>query len=430
MSVAVGRASWSSSTSAIRRDGVEESGEVAALRPRGELLRGDDQLVQVLEPALGLGRALPAERLAKPGAVDDRRHPLRRAAAAPAAAAVRLLDQAHELPERPAAPGPRAPQPARASRRQERRPGGRRELLEAAERRPPDAAGRRAEGPPEGEVVRRVRHEPEVREGVLDLPALVEADAAHDVVGQARHAERVLQHARLGVRPVEHGDAVQRLALPAQLRHGPRDPERLLGLVPRPEEPRRLAARVLGPEALLLARLVVRDHGGGDLEDAPGRPVVLLEADDPAAREVPLEVEDVPEVRAAEPVDGLVGVPDDAEVPVLRRELAQEPVLGGVGVLVLVDEHVAPEVPVVVEHVRVPREELHRQAKEVVEVDGAEPPAAGPRTACRAAPPPPRAVRARAPRPPPGPRSWFLAREIRAIAAAGVSSRSSRPSSL
>ena len=58
-------------------------------------------------------------------------------------------------------------------------------------------------------------------------------------------------------------------------------------------------------------------------------------------------------------------------------QLAQQAVLGGVGVLVLVDEDVPPEVPVVVEDVRVPREELHRQAQEVVEVDRAQRPQPG-----------------------------------------------------
>ena len=116
----------------------------------------------------------------------------------------------------------------------------------------------------------------------------------------------------------------------------------------------------------------MRDHRPGDLQDPTRRAVVLLEADYSAAREVSLEVQDVPEVRAPEPVYGLVGVADDAEVPVAGRELTEEPVLGGVGVLVFVDEHVPPELPVVAEHLRVPREELDRQAQEVVEVEGPE----------------------------------------------------------
>ena len=162
-----------------------------------------------------------------------------------------------------------------------------------------------------------------------------------------------------------------------QLGHRPRDPERLLGFVARLEEARRLPLRVLRPEALLLPRLVVHDHRAGDLQDAARRAVVLLESDDAAAREVPLEVQDVPEVRAPEPVDRLIGVADDAEVPVDGRQLPQEPVLGGVGVLVLVDEHVSPQLAIVVEDLGMAREDLHRQPQEIVEVDRPELPEPG-----------------------------------------------------
>jgi hypothetical protein len=54
-----------------------------------------------------------------------------------------------------------------------------------------------------------------------------------------------------------------------------------------------------------------------------------------------LELEDVAHVGAAPAVDGLVVVADDADVPVLAAEEADELELGAVGVLVLVDEDVA-----------------------------------------------------------------------------------------
>src|SRR5262249_5414616 len=213
----------------------------------------------------------------------------------------------------------------------------------AAGRAPPDPARRSPKPPPEGEIVRGIRDEPEVGERVLDLPPLVEPDTTHDLVGKPSRPEGILQHARLGVHPVEHGDAVERLTLGPELSHGPGDPERLFGFIPGPEEPRRLAARVLCPEALILPDLVVRAYRGGDLEDPARRAVVLLEAHDPTARKVPLEVQDVPEVGAPESVDGLVRIAHDAEIPVAFRELAQQPVLRGVRVLILVNQHVPPE---------------------------------------------------------------------------------------
>jgi glycosyltransferase involved in cell wall biosynthesis len=58
----------------------------------------------------------------------------------------------------------------------------------------------------------------------------------------------------------------------------------------------------------------------GGVEDQLGRAVVLLELHDRRVGVVALEVEDVPDVGTAPAIDRLVVVPDDGEVPVLRRE--------------------------------------------------------------------------------------------------------------
>ena len=74
------------------------------------------------------------------------------------------------------------------------------------------------------------------------------------------------------------------------------------------------AARVLGPELLVLARAVARDDRVRGVEDQLRRAVVLLELDDGRVRVVALEVEDVAQVGAAPRVDRLVVVADDREV--------------------------------------------------------------------------------------------------------------------
>ena len=71
------------------------------------------------------------------------------------------------------------------------------------------------------------------------------------------------------------------------------------------------------------------------------RAVVLLEPHDVRVGEVLLEVEDVADVGAAPAVDRLVVVADDHQVAVPAAEQLHELVLRAVGVLVLVDEHVA-----------------------------------------------------------------------------------------
>src|SRR5690606_11252909 len=80
------------------------------------------------------------------------------------------------------------------------------ELLDAPHRRRPDAARGVVDDAADARRVVRVRDELEVGEGVLDLLARVEREAADDAVRDAAAPERVLDGAALRVRPVEDGD--------------------------------------------------------------------------------------------------------------------------------------------------------------------------------------------------------------------------------
>ncbi len=124
----------------------------------------------------------------------------------------------------------------------------------------------------------------------------------------------------------------------------------------------------IGPQRLGLAFEVVLDHGVGGIEDRLRRPVVLIEHDRGDLRKRILELQDVPEVGAAEAVHTLIGVADDADVVVAAGEEQDDLVLGLVGVLELVDEDVLEPLAVVLEHVGVLAEELDDVEQQVVEV--------------------------------------------------------------
>src|SRR5207245_7181946 len=156
--------------------------------------------------------------------------------------------------------------------------------------------GRGVAWPPDGTAVVRIHDESQVRERVLGLSSRVEAHRAHDYVRDAAPPERVLEHSRLGVGAVKDGDVVPGGAGPARGQDRLGDEAGLLVLVPGAVDGRALALPVLGPEPLVLPRDVVGDHRGGERENPLRRAIVLLEPDDPGARIVRLEVEDVPDV--------------------------------------------------------------------------------------------------------------------------------------
>ena len=136
-----------------------------------------------------------------------------------------------------------------------------------------------------------------------------------------------------------------------------------------------LAVALVGPQALVPPVGVAGDHRVGRRQDALGGAVVLLQHDRDGVGEVLLELDDVADAGAAEGVDGLVGVAHHAQLTRRhprrggRHQLADQLVLGVVGVLVLVDEHVPEPAPVVLGDGGQPLQERHRLHDQIVEVE-------------------------------------------------------------
>ncbi len=139
----------------------------------------------------------------------------------------------------------------------------------------------------------------------------------------------------------------------------------------------RRALAGVGPQVLRLAAGVARDHRVGGRQDGLGGAVVLLQQDRRGVRVVLLEGQDVADRRAAEGVDRLVGVTDDAQLGrwhaegrlAARDQLADQHVLRVVGVLVLVDQHVPEPAPVVLGDVGERLQQVHGGHDQVVEVE-------------------------------------------------------------
>ncbi|GAB3997915.1 hypothetical protein GCM10029992_22250 [Glycomyces albus] len=216
----------------------------------------------------------------------------------------------------------------------------------------------------------------EVGQQVADLLALIEADAADDLVGDAAAHEDFLEGAGLGVGAVEDGDVAEG-GLPGvdQLVDAGGDPGGLVVLVVAgvAEDPGPVAE--VGEQLLLpAAGGVVLDDVVGRVEDVLGGAVVLLQQDGLGLGVVALELDDIADGGAAEGVDGLVGVADHAELGGLvagADQLADERVLGVVGVLVLVDHDVAEAHPVRGGDLGEVAEQADGGADDVVEVDRA-----------------------------------------------------------
>ncbi len=211
--------------------------------------------------------------------------------------------------------------------------------------------------------------EPQVREGVLDLAPLVEAKPAQNLVRDVSPHQLFFERPRLSVGTEEDRDPV-RGALAAELLENSAGVRRLLALVVRFVKLNALALRKARDQVLALAVDVVPDHTRGRAQNGGRRAVVDLELHHARPGEVALEVENVPQVGAAEVVDRLVLVAHHEEVSV-GREKTQESILHAVRVLVLVHQHVAESSGRVGTGALRALEELDSSEKKVIEVDGA-----------------------------------------------------------
>ncbi len=145
-----------------------------------------------------------------------------------------------------------------------------------------------------------------------------------DAVLEVRAAEQVGEVLGLGAVGVEgahhHASVAERTCLGARVGEG--RPGRLRDAARQREPP----GHPLGGEEQVGAEA----PGGAQCDDLGGGAVLL--------REVAGEVEDAAHLRAAEPVDGLVGIADHGEVAAVTGELPEQGDLARIGVLVLVDE--------------------------------------------------------------------------------------------
>ena len=135
------------------------------------------------------------------------------------------------------------------------------------------------------------------------------------------------------------------------------------------EHAHRLALAQLGEQALGKQLGVGPDDVVGGAQDGGGGAVVLLQLDDLEARKVLRQALEVVQRGAAPAVDALVVVADGGEVALAADQQLQQLVLGGVGVLVFVDQHVGQALLPLLRHRLVLAQQAQRQADQVVEVD-------------------------------------------------------------
>ena len=230
-------------------------------------------------------------------------------------------------------------------------------------------AGEHRDEPEERKLVAGVHEKTQVREHVLDVDLLEDADARRYAERNLRARERHLHIDRLVVAAVEDRHVAPAVAEVVILAHPAENLVRLRAPVVEFADAGLLAlAASRGPERLLELVGSVSHHDVCDIEDAGNGTVVALELHDAAPFPALRELHDVLDLRAAPRVDALEVVADGHDVAVSLGEDVGELRLKSVRVLVFVDENVEE---VLLQHLAYPvlrLEELEAIFKKVVEV--------------------------------------------------------------
>ena len=226
----------------------------------------------------------------------------------------------------------------RAKQRQMRLAG---KFAQGAQRLVADATLWGGHGAQKGRVV--VLVDPQAQPGaqVLDLGAVEKTLSARHLVRDLRAPQRLLEHTRLVVGAVQDGEVAPVLGcrgLPQRLDAC----HRTLGLVRfvvAVHHAHRLALAQLGIEPLGKQLGVGADDVVGRAQDGTRGAVVLLQLDDLQLRIVLRQAPQVVQRGAAPAVDALVVVTHGGEGAGLAHQPLHQLVLGGVGVLVFVHQH-------------------------------------------------------------------------------------------
>ncbi len=257
-----------------------------------------------------------------------------------------------------------------------RPPGHERDVLE------PDAVARTHEDAGQGDRGERVVRGPGVREHFDHLGEPQQAGEADDLGGHATLRERALEGIEEPGGPAQDGDLGPRRAAVVELRHPLRHPPRLVQLVAvRGQRDPARAVGLPGDQPLLRVGALgigeLPDDGVGRLEDRGTRPEVgeqgLARRRTIVGRPEPFrELEEVVERCATPGVDVLVRVPDGGDRVPTAEEGLEEPCLGDVRVLVLVEQDRLEPLAVLAPHVGMLGGDAHRQLDLVAVVDHAE----------------------------------------------------------
>ena len=216
-----------------------------------------------------------------------------------------------------------------------------------------DAACRIIDNPLERLFVIGVDHQAEVGYDIFDLLALIEREAAVNLIRHAPFAQSLFEDTALGIGTIKDGEVgVFIIVLATQLRYFIGHNVAFFHITVSLKDPDGLTPFLLGEHLFGDLPLVLFDQAVGRTDNGLGGTVVLLQLEDFGIGIYLGEIQNIVNVRSPEGVDALRVVAHHAYTLILLCQLQHDAVLCIVGVLILVDKHIAELLAIACQHVR------------------------------------------------------------------------------
>ncbi len=136
------------------------------------------------------------------------------------------------------------------------------------------------------------------------------------------------------------------------------------------KKPWPLSLTEVGPQILAVAAAVVADDGIGEVQDAHRAAVVLFQPDGHDVLVVPLELQNIADRGSPEAVNRLVVVTHNADPLMLPGNLAHDLKLCLIGILILIDHHIAEKLLILAAYSFVVLQQARGIEQDIVEIQG------------------------------------------------------------
>ena len=244
-------------------------------------------------------------------------------------------------------------------------------VQQAVDRGLSDSPSGRVDHAQQADVVVGVMNDAKVSHRIFDLRPVVKPHASDHAIRQVGGAECFLENTRLRVSSIKRHHVFETASVGLGALHHPDEELRLVPLVFVANNTDFGTVVVFGPKSLGLTIDVTRDDRVGDAQNAPGRPIVLLELDHLGARKLPAKIENVAAVGPSPTIDALVVVSHHAEVLMLRDQGSDQAILSVVGILKFVDEDLFKPSRDGPTHRVVAFQSSHHAVDQIAEIEGA-----------------------------------------------------------